>query len=802
MNGVPAGNCYLVTNNNGQSNYLNEWWTNAESSPDCNQAESFTVNPGGLVAGKNFKLDLGGSLSGRVIDQHTGQAIPNASVCISDSDLNNTYCVQTDENSNYHFFGLSATYYYVWADGMGNFEGEWKQKYLAEYYNESAEDFGADLVAVTAGLDTPSINFTLEQAAIISGRITDSNGNPIQGVCLAVVTDPCQWDWVTGATTDENGVYTIMLPGGTYFIHADAGCGSATNYIAEWWNNGDGTMDCTQAQSFEVRAGADPSGKDFELVLGGGISGKVVRQDNNQPIANALVCFSDSNWSNGYCVQTDASGNYQFSGLSAPSSYYVSANGSVNFEQEWKQKYLTEYYNESGEQPGADLVPVTAGQNTGNINFTLEQAAIISGRVTNSDGQPVQGVCFGAYSDDPCQWNYQGGTPSGQDGYYSILITPGTYYIRSDPQCNSLNYVPEWWNNGDGTMDCGQAVSVNGIAGQETGDIDFVLDTGGSVSGRVTDAQGNPIQNLHVNANTEQCGGLFLGWSSTDENGNYRLVGLPVDTEHYIRTCSGCSGLNYVDESYSNVVDCNRSTPVSIAAGQDTPGIDFSLSQSGTISGFVFGSSGAVIADTQISIHASPSDQSWNGRGTWVSQSDGSFTISGLLPGTYRVLANNNRAPGYETKYYISTYDYNAATEVLVTAGNTTNLPNNIFLESTDLITGYVYESDGITPVVNGCVNVSSTAPNWNQVTGFCCTGADGAFAISVPPGDYYLRTHADCQGSNPGLVDEWYATGGSNPDGNYATAVHVVSGVTTSGVNFSLDRAPIPMHVVHFSSS
>jgi protocatechuate 3,4-dioxygenase beta subunit len=218
-------------------------------------------------------------------------------------------------------------------------------------------------------------------------------------------------------------------------------------------------------------------------------------------------------------------------------------------------------------------------------------------------------------------------------------------------------------------------------------------------------------------------------------------------------------------------------------------GITFTLAQGGSISGHVFKADGStVITDVLISVHAHGVSPGTSSLGTYVSQSDGSYTITGLAPGTYRVQANNNREPGYVTKYYDNKLTREEADLVEVLAGQTTS-EIDFALGESGAVTGYVYEEDGVTPVANACVNVSSTAPDWNQVADFCCTGSDGSFTISgVPPGDVYVKTHANCGDYHPNLQDEWYADGGSTPDGNQATPVTVAAGETTTGVTFALD--------------
>ena len=112
---------------------------------------------------------------------------------------------------------------------------------------------------------------------------------------------------------------------------------------------------------------------------------------------------------------------------------------------------------------------------------------------------------------------------------------------------------------------------------------------------------------------------------------------------------------------------------------------------------------------------------------------------------------------------------------------------------------GHVFEQDGVTPVANACVNVSATAPQWNQIAGFCCTGSDGSFTITgVPVGHVYVRTHANCQNAYPDLSDEWYAAGGSTPDGNQASPVNVVAGQTTPEINFQLNRTSVVKGIIY----
>src|SRR5205807_1886951 len=58
--------------------------------------------------------------------------------------------------------------------------------------------------------------------------------------------------------------------------------------------------------------------------------------------------------------------------------------------------------------------------------------------------------------------------------------------------------------------------------------VNFSLVLGGSISGHVTDAQGQPIANFNIGANDST--GQGVGGTCTDANGNYTIGGIPRTT--------------------------------------------------------------------------------------------------------------------------------------------------------------------------------------------------------------------------------------------------------------------------------
>jgi len=156
--------------------------------------------------------------------------------------------------------------------------------------------------------------------------------------------------------------------------------------------------------------------------------------------------------------------------------------------------------------------------------------------------------------------------------------------------------------------------------------------------------------------------------------------------------------------------------------------------------------------------------------------SDGSYTISNLAPGSYRVRAG---ASGYASEFFNNTYDYNASTLVVVTEGATAG-SINFALGPGGSISGTVMDQGTGLPISG--VNV------YAYYDAFCCgafatTGATGAYIItSLGLGSYRVR--AGAPGYLPNYAREYYD---NTYDSNAATLVTVTEGATTSGTNFAL---------------
>jgi hypothetical protein len=574
--GVAPGDYYLITNHMDQSNYVNEWWSSQGSTLDCNNAEPVTVTPGGELTGFYFQLELGGSISGTIYESDGVTPVTGAEININA--LRGDQCHQwlsggNGTNTNpadgtYMIMGLPPGSYYLETNNhnQNNFVNEWWSSGASTYYCESAES-----LIVASGGDLTGRDFQLDLGGSISGTITETGGAPISDMHVQVISDGCGGNWLGGNNTDSNGNYTIKgVPVGSVYVQTCSGC-SGLNYIDEQYDN---KTDCNLADPVAVTQDTNSPGVDFELEPAGTISGMVFNDGGTVPLANVSVCANSEACGGDHygCTQSDGSGNFILFGMPLGVTTYLDAGG---------QTYIHEYYDAAnGSFDCNDASGVSVGSS--DVNFYLELGATISGTVKDSAGNPITGeqINVDVYAGDPCGPNnhIQGTSTDTANGTYTIAgLAGGTYFLKT--WHFETNYVDEWWTGGGpdpSDIDCSLAEPITVASGGLVMNKDFQLELGGSISGRVTAPDGDPIANMHVYVQSEGCGGIWLGGENTDSNGDYTIKGIP-EGNVYAQTCSGCSGLTYIDEFFDNETDCSQADPVVVIPNANTPNIHFQL---------------------------------------------------------------------------------------------------------------------------------------------------------------------------------------------------------------------------------
>jgi hypothetical protein len=674
-----------------------------------------------------FASGVSGSISGHVYQDDGVTPIANIQVW-AESYCSNAYTyTHTAEDGSYSIT-VPSGWYYVHTGSTPS--------YIGEYYNNAYNVNAATPVLVTALYDTSDIDFVLEVGGTISGHVYQEDGfTPIPN--MGVMIDGISNGFWDSAGTEVDGSYSLVLPTGTYNVWAWGN----SEYAAEFYDNAYYEYEATQVS---VTVPDDTPGIDFILERGGTISG-FVYDEAGVPLPGVLVSTDypiSEHISNFSGFRTADDGSYTITGLQ-PGNYKVYA---------YTTGYIDEYYDNVYESSEATPVQVTSHSVTSGINFYLDFGGSISGVVKDDSGSPMVGARIYAWGIDIDYYAY---SCTADDGSYIIGgLHPGSYEVRAE----ALGHVLEYYNN---VYEGFKATQVPVTVPNNTPNINFSLEIGGSISGMVTDDSGIPIIGASVFASDYDVGAYSFS-GTTRADGSYTITGFRSGNYRvYVRTSV------YIDEYYDNVYDWSDASPVLVNKPNHTPNINFSLELGGSISGVVKDDSGNPIVGAWVD--ASGIDISAYGYDS--TSADGSYTIKGLLSGSYRVRAD---ASAYLTEYYDNVYDYSEATPVLVNKPNDT--PNiNFSLELGGSISGVVKDDSG-NPIVGAWVYASGIDSSGD---GYDSTSADGSYAIKgLFSGNYRVQASASA------YLTEYY----DNVYDYYeATPVSVTAPDETTGINFAL---------------
>jgi hypothetical protein len=262
------------------------------------------------------------------------------------------------------------------------------------------------------------------------------------------------------------------------------------------------------------------------------------------------------------------------------------------------------------------------------------------------------------------------------------------------------------------------------------------------------------------------------GWdhsTTTVSGGTYAMFGLPTG-DYVVRVIAP----GYAREYYDNVIPSIEATIVHVTALSEMPGIDFDLTEGGSISGYVYDKAGNPIEGAEIQVTLSGE---WSSDGFFTATaSDGRYVIENLALGEYKVGAE---AEGWLRQVYGNHYNLGSAPNIPVVPPNTTT-SIDFHLGRGGSVSGFVYESDGVTPAEGVAILIWSELPDGELIGFGSTTGPDGSFLVTdIFPWSYKV------QASKPGFATEWYDSRNNCVD---ADAVVVEEGSTVSDILFTLD--------------
>ncbi|MGB5657857.1 MAG: hypothetical protein WBO54_00105, partial [Thermoanaerobaculia bacterium] len=465
--GLPSGTYFAHARS--FEGYVEELYDDIPCAFGCTATEGtpILVTEGSPTTGIDFELAEGGGISGTVTDDSTHVGIDTGYVRLYDASGTSIRTLYPDSSGDYSTDGLPAGTYYSRTD---SFEGYWQELYDNIPCSDSCTITDGTAIVVSSGATTTGIDFALAKSGAISGTVTDGSTHlGLDTGYVNIYNDT--GGWVTRGYSDASGYYISQkaLPAGTYYART----WSYEGYMVELYDNIPCVGNCTitSGTPIVVTANTTTTGIDFELAVGGFISGTVTDELTHAALDTGYVDIYDSagtwianSWPN-------SSGVYTSSAALPTGTYYA---------RTWNYDgYFDELYDDISCTGGCTVtsgtpISVTAGFTTSGIDFELAVGGIISGTVADEvTGLPLD---FGRVSIYNASGTYVTRGYTDSSGLYvsELALETGTYYARTT---SFENYFEELYSEISCDPSCtvtdGTPIAVT--LGSTTGGIDFTL---------------------------------------------------------------------------------------------------------------------------------------------------------------------------------------------------------------------------------------------------------------------------------------------------------------------------------------
>jgi len=565
-----GGSCYLNRENNVLDEFYDDHETLAGATPVSVQADSNT-------AGIQVQLARGGSISGKVTNS-SNEPVPYVCVEAYDSEGTLVRTGQTKAGGIYSMVGLPTDDYRIEFVQCG-----YRNNVVGEFYDNEQTLAQAEQIAVTAGSDTPDIDAELKTAGTISGSVTNSSGDPQDGIQVQAFDFEGN-EAGSHTVSSSDGEYQIVgLATGEYRLEFSI-YGTGDNVLGEFYGD---KATLSEATPVSVSEGSDTPDIDAELATGGSVSGKI-----SGSAGGGGAGFSGES---SYCFQNASV--YDSSGKSVGHSVYAGPDDTYKFERlptgDYRVKFsvgcitgnpetgiiiggsgASEYYKNKKTLAEATPVSVTAGSNTPHIDGVVGGPdGSISGTVTNSMGDPLDDICLNARKPNG---SYAASAETDSNGEYKLLgLAAGDYQVKFELCADSEhNVLAEFYDNAETAA---EATLVTVTEDSDTTGIDAELAKGGSISGTVSVA-GGPLG--YVCVWPYDSTGTRVRFGHTESDGSFTLGGLPSGNYRLqFHDCYDNYGQTIVPEFFDNVADLSEAVPIQVTTGLDAPDINAELAR-------------------------------------------------------------------------------------------------------------------------------------------------------------------------------------------------------------------------------
>ncbi len=341
----------------------------------------------------------------------------------------------------------------------------------------------------------------------------------------------------------------------------------------------------------------------------------------------------------------------------------------------------------------------------------------VAGTVVDDGGDPIAGITVTVSS---------GATTvqavTGPDGTYTTASLPDGAYNVSFADTDGMaphrptRYWPAAWTAVQSSplvLSAATSTEVTGIGAE--------LPLAASVSGTITDPQGDPIDGACANAWARSGDeSMWITNAPAAPDGTYSMVSLPpIDVVIELVDCS--LPMTWLPTELPSLP---------LSAGSVLTGVDGQLRPGAAISGTVHDTAGAPLADICASeVRTGPDGDEWGM--TVATDADGAYLLSPLAEGEVSVELRS-----CDDQPYLPA----VVGPVTVAAGATVDVGDTELVRAT-LVSGTVRDADGA-PVADVCVQLA----DGTHVGGWDETDADGTYAVPLADGGEYRAQFVDCR--------------------------------------------------------
>ena len=514
--------------------------------------------------------------------------------------------------------------------------------------------------------NTTGVEIRLETPGVISGRILNGDGTPIQNVMTHI---QYLFSGKPAPVGRESILRGNVIPG--FPVNTDAN----GEFLLRGLPQGAATNLEIQAPGYakeiRFRVPVGTKGLEFRLKREARIEGNLSFAETGAPVRNAIVALTGihptDGWeqtsvgeNGGYLLKNLPPGVYNLYLEKAPEGWIASANA---------------------------LIKLVEGQTVSDIDLTLVRGGFITGRVTDRDtNEPIADHHIGIYDDARPESQVQShDAKTDETGTFRFLAAPGKALVyASAPQ---------------GYLDVGRTKSYVDVVEGKSVTVDFQFSKGIELAGRVLTEAGEPVPGAWITDISHKAVG-YMEYGRSDELGEFAVPGLRVGQKLRLKaeqTDLGLRGTTQVE------VQPNGSAEIRLQSYERT-----------RISGRVVNRRGEPMPSVNIDLMHWDSLRHMGSSSTVaVTDGDGRFRGIGLIVGDeYTISAN---AEGYRE----------AETELFTAKSEMSQIENLILLpvESRFFIEGRIADTSG-EPVYGARFYISQ--PTYTETL----TGENGVFRI------------------------------------------------------------------------